>query len=123
GGEDAECGQNIWVRKVEKADPNSDAGGAQTNGDAEKDDGQRNGKLNGDKGKKEEAKVEYRYINMGGKNTASMQPGERIIVMTPGGGGWGKEGEESLVKGKPDPKHWWRQGSVATRQAEAEASA
>ncbi|KAF2773642.1 hypothetical protein EJ03DRAFT_387045 [Teratosphaeria nubilosa] len=43
GGEDAQCGLNVW----------------------------------------------YRYINMGGKNTAAMQAGERIIVMTPGGGGWG----------------------------------
>ena len=32
--------------------------------------------------------IEYRYINLGAKNTASMRPGERIIIHTPGGGGW-----------------------------------
>jgi len=117
GGGDAECGLNLWVRKVERADPDSDAGKhQQTNGESERDE-------TGEKAKEKGEGVEYRYINMGGKNTASMQPGERIIIMTPGGGGWGKEGDESRVKEKLDPKHSWRQGSVATRQAEAEASA
>ena len=31
----------------------------------------------------------YNTINLGGKNTASIKAGERIIVCTPGGGGWG----------------------------------
>ncbi|KAF8447096.1 Hydantoinase B/oxoprolinase-domain-containing protein [Kalaharituber pfeilii] len=30
-----------------------------------------------------------RVVNLGGKNTAGMKDGDRIIVMTPGGGGWG----------------------------------
>ncbi|KAI9816679.1 MAG: hypothetical protein M1826_001753 [Phylliscum demangeonii] len=33
-----------------------------------------------------------REINLGAKNTASMKPGERIIISTPGGGGWGESG-------------------------------
>ncbi|OCL08361.1 hypothetical protein AOQ84DRAFT_388907 [Glonium stellatum] len=101
GGESAECGLNIWVRKVGKVDPKSDA----ANGERRKDEQQ------------------YRYINLGGKNTASMKPGERIIINTPGGGGWGKEGEESKAVKKQDPTHAWRKGSVAQRQQTAEASA
>ncbi|KAL1311549.1 hypothetical protein AAFC00_001669 [Neodothiora populina] len=68
---------------------------------------------------------EERRINLGAKNTASMQPGERIIINTPGGGGWGPVGEESRANKHlwADPKQAWRQGSVAMRQAEAEASA
>ncbi|KAI1389951.1 Hydantoinase B/oxoprolinase-domain-containing protein [Hypoxylon trugodes] len=31
-----------------------------------------------------------RTINLGGKNTAMMGAGDRIVVMSPGGGGWGK---------------------------------
>lgn len=31
-----------------------------------------------------------RTINLGGKNTAMMDAGDRIVVMSPGGGGWGK---------------------------------
>lgn len=31
-----------------------------------------------------------RIINLGGKNTASMLKGDRIIIKSPGGGGWGK---------------------------------
>ncbi|KAF2102344.1 hypothetical protein NA57DRAFT_35089 [Rhizodiscina lignyota] len=117
GGEDAECGLNIWVRKVERTDEMADHGDVATNGTngvevtAEKDE----------KGREHE--VEYRYINMGAKNTASMQPGERIIVQTPGGGGWGKVGEESKAVKSHDPKHAWRGGSIAERQATAEASA
>jgi 5-oxoprolinase (ATP-hydrolysing) len=108
GGEDAQCGLNLWVRKLPKPDKFAD--------DAPKNGGDPAG---GDRSEEEE----FRYINMGGKNTASMQTGERIIIMTPGGGGWGKSGEESkAVKGR-DPKHAWRQGSIAARQSEAEASA
>ena len=70
-----------------------------------------------------EEEEEYRFINLGAKNTASMKPGERIIIYTPGGGGWGKEGDESRVEDKRDEKYAWRQGSVAARQQTAEASA
>ncbi|KAF2141015.1 uncharacterized protein K452DRAFT_319288 [Aplosporella prunicola CBS 121167] len=31
-----------------------------------------------------------RWVNMGPKNMVSMQPGDRCVVYTPGGGGWGK---------------------------------
>ena len=93
GGEDAACGINYWVRKVEK----------------------------GGRGEDAEELVD-RYINLGGKNTASMQAGERIIINTPGGGGWGKLGEESkAVKGK-DAQAAWRKGSLASR-AEAQETA
>jgi 5-oxoprolinase (ATP-hydrolysing) len=123
GGEDAECGLNIWVRKIPKADEFADEA---TDGSATTTTGT-NGNANGIDQKnapeeKKEKDEEFNYINMGGKNTASMQAGERIIVMTPGGGGWGKAGEESkAIKGK-DPKHAWRGGSIAARQSEAEAS-
>lgn len=102
GGGDAACGLNIWARKVDKAaiDENSDSN-----------------KPNG----KEEA--EYRYINLGAKNTAAMKPGERIIIHTPGGGGWGKEGDEAKVEDKKDPRGAWKGGSIAGRQSTAEASA
>ncbi|KAF2124132.1 hypothetical protein P153DRAFT_371019 [Dothidotthia symphoricarpi CBS 119687] len=97
GGGDAACGLNIWARKVEKRGDEADAGD----------------------GKKE---VEFRYINLGGKNTAAMQPGERIIIHTPGGGGWGKSGESSSVESKTDPRAAWRGGSVGERMRAGEAS-
>lgn len=103
GGEDAECGKNLWVRKVAKVESEEDSNG-----------------VNGDE--KQEAE-EVRYISLGAKNTASMQAGERIIVMTPGGGGYGRVGDASVAEEKADPRHNWKGGSVASRQAEAEASA
>ncbi|MCJ1308937.1 hypothetical protein MMC25_002592 [Agyrium rufum] len=93
GGEDAACGVNLWVRKITHSG--------------------RNG---------EEGKEVERRISLGGKNTAAMKPGERIIVMTPGGGGWGKEGgKRKAVKGK-NIKEAWRMGSLAAR-LEAQESA
>ena len=64
-----------------------------------------------------------RQVSMGGKNTASMQAGERIIVMTPGGGGYGKVGEKKSVKELTEEydKHW-KKGSLAERLAVAESS-
>jgi 5-oxoprolinase (ATP-hydrolysing) len=92
GGEDAMCGKNIWVRRL---------------------------KHEGKDGKEE---VVERYISLGGKNTANMQPGERIIVMTPGGGGYGKVGDEKKVRGREDHEKGWKKGSHASRQSEQESS-
>lgn len=118
GGEDAQCGQNIWVRRVPKA-KGSDADKSSNPNSGTATPSNPASQVEGDAGE------EVRYINMGGKNTASMKAGERIIVMTPGGGGWGPKGKESETNKHlwQDPKHAWRGGSVASRQAEAEASA
>ncbi|KAI4100102.1 MAG: hypothetical protein LQ339_005624 [Xanthoria mediterranea] len=86
GGEDAECGVNYWIRKVKKGGRGAD-----------KED------------------LEFRKISLGGKNTASMAAGERIILCTPGGGGWGKVGEESKVVRRTDERATWRKGSLAQR--------
>lgn len=59
---------------------------------------------------------------MGAKNTADMQPGERIIVMTPGGGGYGPVGEKSQIELKKDYEQNWKKGSLAGRLAEWESS-
>ena len=125
GGGDAACGLNIWARKVNRKniDKNSDDKkgidrDAQTAGLQGLD-----AKPNTNGESKSENEEEYRFINLGAKNTAAMQPGERIIIHTPGGGGWGKEGDESNVKDRQDPKAAWRGGSVAERQAAGEASA
>jgi 5-oxoprolinase (ATP-hydrolysing) len=100
GGEDGHCGLNIWKRKIPKPDVNSD----------------------GLKGEHDE-ESSYISINLGGKNTAEMKPGERIIINTPGGGGYGKIGTEKGLKKRKDPSEGWRKGSIASRQAVAEASA
>ncbi|OQV01003.1 Hydantoinase/oxoprolinase domain-containing protein [Cladophialophora immunda] len=106
GGGDAQCGKNIWVRKIKKGESKGLGG---------EHEGQR--RESGD----DDEYVE-RYINLGAKNTASMQPGERIIVMTPGGGGYGKPGEESQVQLKEDYEKHWKKGSLASRLAEWESS-
>jgi 5-oxoprolinase (ATP-hydrolysing) len=93
GGEDAACGQNIWVRRVKKGGRGDDA-----------DD------------------VEEWHTNLGAKNTASMQPGERIIIMTPGGGGYGRVGEGKKTEKKKDHEQNWRKGSLAQRQETQESS-
>lgn len=94
GGEDAGCGKNYWVRKVKRAG------------------GQR----------KESSEFDERWISMGAKNTADMKPGERIVIMTPGGGGWGKVGEESQAVKRKDHQETWRKGSLASRLEAQETS-
>ncbi|KAI9762542.1 MAG: hypothetical protein M4579_000345 [Chaenotheca gracillima] len=121
GGEDAECGRNLWVRRVKRS-----GGGAAGEASA--------GVINGNKTNEEQ---EERYISLGAKNTAAMQAGERIIVETPGGGGWGAvadAGAEKKVNGntngagdkgprqEKDPRHAWRGGSLASRTAAQETT-
>ncbi|KAI0134206.1 hydantoinase B/oxoprolinase [Xylariales sp. AK1849] len=104
GGEDAQCGLNIWVRRVAKSDPEKDL--AEQGQHVKPDD---------------ERKVEYeeRYINMGAKNSAPFKAGDRIIIHTPGGGGWGKVGEDKVSKTTKDHTENWRKGSHANREETA----
>ncbi|CAG8227406.1 unnamed protein product [Penicillium nalgiovense] len=88
GGEDAQCGQNIWVRRM----------------------------------KKQDGSWETRYINLGAKNSVQMQPGERIIIRTPGGGGWGQIGDQSQLVQEEDHNRAWRGGSIANNTATQETS-
>lgn len=71
---------------------------------------------------KGDGRQEYRTINLGGKNTAAMQPGERIIICTPGGGGYGPVHERMVPTNKNDPKHGWKGGSLASRTAIQESN-
>lgn len=86
GGEDAACGMNLWVRRLRK----------RCIGDGPE-------------------QWEERVVSLGGKNTASMQPGDRVVIMTPGGGGWGKVGAEKKVIRRRDAQEAWMRGSVAGR--------
>lgn len=90
GGEDGECGLNLWMRKIKKKDGTED----------------------------------YKTINLGGKNTASMKAGERIVICTPGGGGYGKVEEREKVKRWEEKNHKlaWRGGSIAQRESMAETN-
>jgi 5-oxoprolinase (ATP-hydrolysing) len=74
--------------------------------------------LTGSTSTEEDAVYQERRINMGGKNTAAMKAGERIIIHTPGGGGWGKveDRKDGKVVREKDPKHAWRGGSHASRE-------
>lgn len=104
GGRDGNVGRNIWVRKMR---------------------GKNNG-IGVESGEDGEDSVEH--VSLGGKNTAAMQPGERIIVNTPGGGGWGHGDDGQMDREsfsdslRRNPRHAWKQGSVAGRQAEAESA-
>ncbi|KAM3511577.1 hypothetical protein MY11210_004795 [Beauveria gryllotalpidicola] len=104
GGEDGQCGLNLWVRRVEKADWQRSMQSVQ-------------GATQQEQQEKEAQGVEYeeRYINIGAKNSAFMAAGDRIIINTPGGGGWGAAGEESKAKTRGDYKDSWKKGSGATR--------
>lgn len=59
-----------------------------------------------------------REVNMGGKNTVTARRGDRIVIETPGGGGWGTPGDEKQEK-RANGHHGGRgaRGSVAERQS------
>lgn len=62
--------------------------------------------------------VEEKTINIGGKNTVSVEKGDRIVLLTPGGGGYGLyEGKFSLDGEKElDPRFSFRgSGSINLR--------
>ncbi|KAF7550997.1 hypothetical protein G7Z17_g5332 [Cylindrodendrum hubeiense] len=101
GGEDGECGLNLWVRKVEKTNWESSLRRFHN-----EDDGG-------------EMEYEERHINLGAKNSAAMKAGDRIIVCTPGGGGWGVLGTKSVARHQMNPTEAWRKGSGAAREEAA----
>ncbi|KAL4753744.1 hypothetical protein BDW72DRAFT_201227 [Aspergillus terricola var. indicus] len=63
GGGDGERGANYWVKRVKVGEGNGGEGADQ-----------------------------WRWVNMGAKNMVRMQPGDRCVIHTPGGGGWGVPG-------------------------------
>ncbi|GJC98517.1 hydantoinase B/oxoprolinase [Colletotrichum higginsianum] len=99
GGEDGECGLNIWLGEVAQEAQQDWQGGQQHV-----------------EGGDDEVEYEERRFNLGAKNSAPMKPGERIIIHTPGGGGWGKVGTEKAFSRKRDPTEGWRKGSHANRE-------
>ncbi|KAG6122991.1 hypothetical protein E4U14_002363 [Claviceps sp. LM454 group G7] len=110
GGEDGQCGLNLWVRHVEKQNWEKslrrfrdDQGGNDDNHDKCDD-------------KDDSVEYEERYINLGAKNSAAMKTGDRIIVYTPGGGGWGVPGQKSVATQKSDHMEGWKRGSGAARE-------
>ncbi|KAI1627045.1 Hydantoinase B/oxoprolinase-domain-containing protein [Exophiala viscosa] len=46
-----------------------------------------------------------RTVNIGGKGSVPMKTGDRVVIMTPGGGGYGKAKEEANVNGMVNGYH------------------
>ncbi|OTB09144.1 hypothetical protein M426DRAFT_316435 [Hypoxylon sp. CI-4A] len=101
GGEDAQCGLNIWVRRVRKASPERDLAAQQGEYVQQQND---------------DVEYEERFVNLGAKNSAPFKAGDRIIVNTPGGGGWGKVGDRKVERERRDHTEAWRKGSHAARE-------
>lgn len=120
GGDDAQCGKNVWIRRVKKAQARG-IGGEHEGQRRDNEARQNTSTVNGHK-ETQRDEYEERQVNLGAKNTADMKPGERIIIMTPGGGGYGKEGGKSQVEMKKDHEANWKKGSLAGRVAEWESS-
>lgn len=63
GGEDGKAGVNLWIK------------------------GRVKGEINGVEDGEEESKI----VSLGGKASVWVEEGDRIVLRTPGGGGWGKQ--------------------------------
>jgi 5-oxoprolinase (ATP-hydrolysing) len=62
-------------------------------------------------------KVVKRERNLGGKATVAFDAGDRLILNTPGGGGWGIAGGVEEVRNKVETFGWEPRGSLAERTA------
>ncbi|KAJ2722570.1 hypothetical protein GGI07_003213 [Coemansia sp. Benny D115] len=82
GGMPGKCGMNLWKRRRED---NGNQAIFEENSEISSKDTTENASasLDGDD------QSLYRVINIGAKNTVYVSPGDRIVIMTPGGGGWG----------------------------------
>ncbi|KAG1724354.1 Hydantoinase B/oxoprolinase [Suillus lakei] len=58
-----------------------------------------------------------RHINIGGKATVFMGKGDRLLIETPGGGGWGRPDEGQLETTNEHEHAWEARGSFAERAA------
>lgn len=65
-------------------------------------------------GKEETVKRER---NLGGKATVAFEAGDRLVLNTPGGGGWGVPGGAAEVKKQVEKMAWEPRGSLAERSA------
>lgn len=74
----------------------------------------------------EEGDDEWRWVNMGSKNMVRMQAGDRCVIHTPGGGGWGLPGGNGRINGVdgigPKIQHSRASGSVNAYTAAQDAS-
>lgn len=64
---------------------------------------------------------EQRFINIGGKATVFMGKGDRLLIETPGGGGWGLPADSTVREAQLYKPTWEARGSIAER-AGAQAS-
>lgn len=60
---------------------------------------------------------EPRYINIGGKATIFMGKGDRLLIQTPGGGGWGRHIDEIAEEAPLSQSTWEARGSFSERAA------
>ncbi|KAJ1989830.1 hypothetical protein EDC05_004450 [Coemansia umbellata] len=69
GGENGACGINLWKRYQPNEDSNEDSDG------------------------------DFHMLSLGGKNSIFVQPKDRIVIMTPGGGGYGQHAASEHTTG------------------------
>jgi 5-oxoprolinase (ATP-hydrolysing) len=72
--------------------------------------------------KKDPATGDERSINLGGKNTASFGKGDRFVLQSPGGGGWGKKVDGAVAKEIPKQKLTLGGGSANAYKATQETN-
>lgn len=136
GGSPGERGQNVWLKKQSSPQTGAEGGkGAKENGEGKVENGDKKAPENGDKaeskqnGSKGEGKeswfnnTAYTTVNLGGSNQCLMAAGDRIVILTPGGGGYGAPGSKKGQREEKEGRHIPRaQGSLANWNAAAHSA-
>lgn len=73
GGEPAKAGRNLWIKQLREGEGDAPGKGRDAR----------------EEGLQEPDRERPRVINIGGKATVLMGKGDRLVIETPGGGGWG----------------------------------
>ena len=130
GGHDGATGRNTWIkreRQVVQDDGHEIKPDVNTNRDAAPDEplapdlkalGKTPEELEfGDIPRSKGQEFTMREINVGGKATLWMGAGDKLVIETPGGGGWGVvKDAEGGTQAHESALRWEARGSVADRE-------
>jgi 5-oxoprolinase (ATP-hydrolysing) len=108
GGGPGGLGRNTWVKQPREAD-----------GDLHPPALPLTMATDGGMARAQGAEAHARRINVGGKATLRMGKGDRLLLETPGGGGWGAvDGARGEGQGEAYVGKWEARGSLAEREAQ-----
>ncbi|EIW75632.1 Hydantoinase B oxoprolinase [Coniophora puteana RWD-64-598 SS2] len=117
GGHPAQMGRNTWIKQRRAAD--GDLPTSRSEAESVANDTSKNIEEKAIADLAAQDDTGPRHINVGGKATLMMGRGDRLLIETPGGGGWGvPSADKERMEKEEGYRHGWEpRGSLAERAA------